>query len=410
LASPSFRNPNELVNSAAQLKAKGHIDEALCHLNEAIRIQPDHVEALLQKAMLLWEEKDLLDEALFSFSEAIKYARRTSISAPLWYNKGLLLMKMHKYEESIAYFDEAINLCGTFYGSYNNKGVALGFLGRHDEAIKFFDKAIELGPGEVDALNNRAFAYIKMGQEEKALADIEEALKKNPEYHPAIDTKGFILYSQGDYHNALKEFQKGISLNQDFAELWYHKGLAHFKLEQYGHAIRCYDDALRIRPRFAEAYNDKAVALSKKGDILGAIEQVKRAIALNPSLSDAQINLERLIQASVKEVQNFWDFWNSSKSKRAIAIMLVVFAFGASIGYFIIFPNQTVKTEETVEDGNGLTTTTTSVTTVPYDIPEIYFVVPGLAILVLLAPMLKKAKLGPIELELEESLRMKQLV
>jgi tetratricopeptide (TPR) repeat protein len=71
LASPSFRNPNELVNSAAQLKAKGHIDEALCHLNEAIRIQPDHVEALLQKAMLLWEEKDLLDEALFSFSEAI---------------------------------------------------------------------------------------------------------------------------------------------------------------------------------------------------------------------------------------------------------------------------------------------------------------------------------------------------
>jgi tetratricopeptide (TPR) repeat protein len=116
-------------------------------------------------------------------------------------------------------------------------------------------------------------------------------------------------------------------VNQEFAELWYHKGLAHFKLEQYDHAIRCYDEALRIQPRFAEAYNDKAAALSKKGDISGVIEQVKRAITLNPSLSDAHINLERLIQASVKEVQNFWDFWNSSKSKRVIAIMLVVFAF-----------------------------------------------------------------------------------
>ena len=63
------------------------------------------------------------------------------------------------------------------------------------------------------------------------------------------------------------------------------RGLTHFKLEQYDHAIRCYDEALRIQPRFAEAYNDKAVALSDKGDILGAIEQVKRAIALNISLS-----------------------------------------------------------------------------------------------------------------------------
>jgi tetratricopeptide (TPR) repeat protein len=74
-------------------------------------------------------------------------------------------------------------------------------------------------------------------------------------------------------------------VNQDFAELWYHKGIAHFKLEQYDHAIRCIDDALMIQPRFAEAYNDKTVALSEKGDILSAIEQVKRAIALNISLS-----------------------------------------------------------------------------------------------------------------------------
>jgi hypothetical protein len=87
-----------------------------------------------------------------------------------------------------------------------------------------------------------------------------------------------------------------------------------------------------------------------------------------------------------------------------------VFAFGTSVGYFLIFPNQTVKTEEIAEDTNGLTTTTTTVTTAPYDVPEIYFVAPGLAILILLAPMIKKAKLGPIELELEESLRMKQSV
>jgi tetratricopeptide (TPR) repeat protein len=70
LASPSSRNPDELVNLAARLKNEDRIDEALCHLNEAIRIKPDHIEANFQKAMLLWEKKGLLDEALYSFSEA----------------------------------------------------------------------------------------------------------------------------------------------------------------------------------------------------------------------------------------------------------------------------------------------------------------------------------------------------
>ena len=69
--------------------------------------------------------------------------------------------------------------------------------------------------------------------------------------------------------------------------------------------------------------------------------------------------------------------------------MLVVYAFGTSVGYFLIFPNQTVKTEEIAEDTNGLTTTTTTVTTAPYDIPEIYFMIPGLAVLILLAHMLE---------------------
>jgi tetratricopeptide (TPR) repeat protein len=159
-------------------------------------------------------------------------------------------------------------------------------------------------------------------------------LRKDPQDPRAIDIKGFILYSQGHYKDALQEFQKGISIKPDNAELRYHKGLAHFKLEQYDQAMKCYDEALMIQPRFAEAYNDRAAALSKKGDILGAIEQVKRAIELNPALSDAHVNLERLTQASVKDVHNFWDFWNSSNAKRAIAIMLVIFAFGISLSYF----------------------------------------------------------------------------
>lgn len=50
--------------------------------------------------------------------------------------------------------------------------------------------------------------------------------------------------------------------------------------------------------------------------------------------------------------------------------MLIVFAVATSLGYFLIFPNQTIKTEEIAIDSNDLTTKTTIVTTTPQDIPK----------------------------------------
>ncbi len=80
--------------------------------------------------------------------------------------------------------------------------------------------------------------------------------------------------------------------------------------------------------------------------------------------------------------------------------MSIVFAVGNSLGYFLIFPNQKIKTEKRLQqtDSNDLTTKITIITTTPHDIPKAQFVMPRLAILILLAPMLKKAKIGPMEL------------
>ena len=50
--------------------------------------------------------------------------------------------------------------------------------------------------------------------------------------------------------------------------------------------------------------------------------------------------------------------------------MLIVFAVGNSLGYFLIFPNQKIKPEEIAIDSNDLTTKTTIVTTTPHDIPK----------------------------------------
>jgi len=62
--------------------------------------------------------------------------------------------------------------------------------------------------------------------------------------------------------------------------------------------------------------------------------------------------------------------------------MLIVFAIGTSLGYFLIFPNKTTKTEEIALDNNDLATKTTIVTITPHGIPKVYFAIPRLAILI----------------------------
>ena len=53
-------------------------------------------------------------------------------------------------------------------------------------------------------------------------------------------------------------------------------------------------------------------------------EEVRRTIEIKPSLALAHENLSRLALRTGIKHQSFWDFWNTSWYKRAVAIILSV--------------------------------------------------------------------------------------
>ena len=71
--------------------------------------------------------------------------------AGAWYNKGLALYDMGKYEEAIKAYDKAIEINPEEAGAWYNKGLALYDMGKYEEAIKAYDKAIEINPEEAGA-------------------------------------------------------------------------------------------------------------------------------------------------------------------------------------------------------------------------------------------------------------------
>ena len=60
--------------------------------------------------------------------------------------KGNSLLKDSKFEDALAFFEQALLLNQNNPDLWNNKGVALRSLGRYEEAMECFNKSLEIEP------------------------------------------------------------------------------------------------------------------------------------------------------------------------------------------------------------------------------------------------------------------------
>lgn len=117
----------------------GDYEQALEAYNRALKLMPDHADAL--------------------------------------YNRGLTLRKLGRCDDALRDYDRALELKPDRPATLCNRGVALIRTQRYDDAIKDLNRALELRPNHDVALYNRACAYSLMGRFEEALRDLEAAIK-----------------------------------------------------------------------------------------------------------------------------------------------------------------------------------------------------------------------------------------
>ena len=65
---------------------------------------------------------------------------------------------------------------------YYNKGIALGYLERYDEAIKCFDVAFEINPSYTSTWYGKSAFLVKKGDINEALKNLEEAIRLDKTY------------------------------------------------------------------------------------------------------------------------------------------------------------------------------------------------------------------------------------
>ena len=77
----------------------------------------------------------------------------------VWFEKGLSLGKLGRYDEALECFDRALEIDPRKWDVWINKGDCLLWLNRLDEAIQCYDKALEIKPMAISVWGKKGTAF-----------------------------------------------------------------------------------------------------------------------------------------------------------------------------------------------------------------------------------------------------------
>ncbi len=261
----------------------GRIDYAIKCYTEALNIQED-VETMnyLAGAYSVIHQTEKALEVLNRMVELEPDNIQSRLA-----RVGLLFL-LDKDEEVIADCLKAIELDETNPIPYYLKAKAQRTLGNRLDAMVCLTKAISLKADFMEAYLLRAEVLLIMRQGKEALEDVERAIALAPEEETAYLMRGQIYEFLDDNEAAATDYQRVLDLNPFNEDAVLLNGNLLIEQGQLDEAITLFDEAIEIKPEFSKAFAERGRAKNLKGDKEGAYEDMKMAIALNPTGAEAK--------------------------------------------------------------------------------------------------------------------------
>jgi predicted O-linked N-acetylglucosamine transferase (SPINDLY family) len=245
--------------------AQGQIDLALAHLQEAVRLAPDFVEA--------------------------------------HNNLATVYLRQRQGAKAAAHYRRTLELRPNNADAHSGLGAVFAEQGIWDEAVPHFQDAVRLRPDSAEAHCNLANALKSVGHLDKAEAHSREALRLRPIFPQARDILGSALSGQGRVEEAVDHFRQVVLLGPQFASAHNNLGGALHRLGRLDEAEHCYRRALALQPDFAVAHCNLGNVLQEQSHLDEALASYRNALGLNPSLASAYFSLSTLLWAQDKREQ-----------------------------------------------------------------------------------------------------------
>jgi tetratricopeptide (TPR) repeat protein len=142
----------KLVNEGIAYHDKGDFEGAITRYDKALILDKYNLLALAEKAYSLL--------SLEKYDEAILYCQKAIVAHPedkelgsVYVTYGNALDELKKTDQSIEIYDEGIKQFPNYYMLYFNKGISLSSVKKFEEAISSFQKAIMINPNHASSHN-----------------------------------------------------------------------------------------------------------------------------------------------------------------------------------------------------------------------------------------------------------------
>jgi tetratricopeptide (TPR) repeat protein len=231
----------------------GHLDRALAHFQEAVRIWPRFAEA-----------RTNLGEALIASgrpAEAVPH-----LMAALELRPGSA--------------DAAVNLANSLSGA-----------GRYADAAAAYRVAIRIAPDRPAIQLSLASALAHQGLVEESALEVDRALARGPVDAALLTRAGSVLVMIHRVDRAADEFVAAIDLAPNFVPA--HLGLGNVRVSQgrLEEAVTEFTQAARLAPDNPRAHANLGAALASLGKFDAAIAAFLEALRLDPNLVEVRQNL-----------------------------------------------------------------------------------------------------------------------
>ena len=279
------------VALAALLAGEGRTKDAEAKLEEArSRLQDS---AQMQRALgEVAAAQGNYDQAVSHYQSAIQ---KNPNDVSTKFLLGVTYRRMGKMDLASAEFDEVVASDKDYPGLALERGLLYEASGDVDKALEQFQAALAKAPDDPDLQLRVGAAYVAIGRTAEAVPVLQKVLKARPDSAEANHYLGRAMFlqagpSQGD---AMRYLKRAVELDPNRAE--YHLYVAwaanNAVPAQLGLAKDEIDKALALDKLLADGYWQRGVLEQKEGSIDDAMRDLKRALELKPTRTDAHATL-----------------------------------------------------------------------------------------------------------------------
>jgi tetratricopeptide (TPR) repeat protein len=264
---------NEEVN-------KGDTEKALYYYSEALKLDSCFVDAL-NNIGTVHHKAHRFKDAIASYSKAIGCKPDYSQA---WFHRANSYYESGEYYNALKDIDHLTKATPDSSLVYFLKGLVLVKLAGYAESVEAFKRALQLGyPKEIECRINIATSRIFMKEYDAAKSELQACLKIDGKSVQAYNSLSLIAIEQHDFNEAVKQANKGLELSPREPYLLNNRGFAYLELGRFEEAQNDINESIIMDPYNSWAYRNKGVLELKKKNFTEAARLLNKARTMDPN-------------------------------------------------------------------------------------------------------------------------------